>query len=78
MIFIFLCRFDFVLDANLKADIYQMRFGGLFDCAKLKARGIGLLIYDKLIPNQVSFRFKNISTKGHMAYSFYLLRQTRD
>ena len=39
-------RFDFVLEANAKADIYQMRFGGLFDCSMSKAHGLAMLIYD--------------------------------
>ena len=35
-----------MLEAKEKAGIYQMRFAGLFDCAKYGAHGLGLLIYD--------------------------------
>ena len=35
-----------MLEANAKADVYQMRFGGLFDCSMSKAHGLAMLIYD--------------------------------
>ena len=50
-------RFDFVLDASQKVGVYQMRFGGLFDCAKYKRHGVGLLIYDNVMTTQVSLGF---------------------
>ena len=59
IVILFQTRFDFVLEAKEKAGIYQMRFAGLFDCAKYGAHGLGLLIYDNLINNQVSI-YKNI------------------
>ena len=47
-----------MLEAKEKAGIFQMRFAGLFDCAIYGAHGLGLLIYDNLINNQVS-TYKN-------------------
>ena len=46
-------RYDFVLDAKQKAGVYQMRFGGLYDCSNLKAHGLGLLIYDNIMTDLV-------------------------
>ena len=48
-------RFDFILHANKEAKVYQMKFGGLFDCAPTKVHGVGLLIYDNVKPEIVSF-----------------------
>ena len=50
-------KFDFVLNANQDANIYQMKFGGLFDCAPTKVHGLGLLIYDDIKSTTVSFPF---------------------
>lgn len=41
-------RFDFVLDANQKADVFLMRFTGLFDCAALKVHTAAILVYDNV------------------------------
>ena len=46
-------RYDFVLDAKEKSGVYQMRFGGLYDCSNLKAHGLGLLIYDNIMTDLV-------------------------
>ena len=46
-------RYDFVLDAKAKSGVYQMRFGGLYDCSNLKAHGLGLLIYDNIMTDLV-------------------------
>ena len=35
-----------------------MKFGGLFDCAPTKVHGVGLLIYDNVKPEIVSFTIK--------------------
>ena len=48
-------RFDFILHANKEAKVYQMKFGGLYDCAPTKVHGVGLLIYDNVKPEIVSF-----------------------
>ena len=50
-------RYDFVLDAKEKSGVYQMRFGGLYDCSNLKAHGLGLLIYDNIMTDLVIFIF---------------------
>ena len=48
-------RYDFVLNAKEKSEkgVYQMRFGGLYDCSNLKAHGLGLLIYDNIMTDLV-------------------------
>ena len=38
-----------------------MRFGGLFDCAKPKIHGLGLIIYDNVI-NELDAAFMDIET----------------
>ena len=50
-------RYDFVLYAKEKKDVYQMRFGGLYDCSNLKAHGLGLLIYDNIMTDIVIIFF---------------------
>ena len=52
-------RFDFILHANKEAKVYQMKFGGLYDCAPTKVHGVGLLIYDNVKPEIVSFTIKD-------------------
>ena len=52
-------RFDFILHANKEAKVYQMKFGGLYDCAPTKVHGVGLLIYDNVKPDIVSFTIKD-------------------
>ena len=54
-------RFDFVLNANQKSGVYQMKFGGLFDCAKPKIHGLGLLIYDN-VQNEMDAAFMDRQT----------------
>ena len=56
-----------MLEAKEKAGIYQMRFAGLFDCAIYEAHGLGLLIYDNLINNQVS-TYKNYKLINVLSY----------
>jgi hypothetical protein len=45
-------RYDFILNANQKADVYWIRFGGLLDCIRTRAHGAALLIYDNLVTNE--------------------------
>ena len=52
-------RYDFVLDAKEKSGVYQMRFGGLYDCSNLKAHGLGLLIYDNIMTDLVIYLFSS-------------------
>ena len=54
-------RFDFVLNAVQKSGIYQMKFGGLFDCAKPKIHGLGLLIYDN-VASDIDAAFSEMET----------------
>ena len=51
-----------MLEADQKAGIYQMRFGGLFDCKKANVHGVGLLIYDGVVENEVWTSPSNVST----------------
>ena len=55
------CRFDFVLNAVQKSGIYRMKFGGLFDCAKPKIHGLGLLIYDN-VASDIEAAFSEMET----------------
>ncbi len=47
-------RYDFVLEANQKSDIYFMRFGGLLDCIRPRAHTAAILIYDNVMDDEVS------------------------
>ena len=48
-------RFDFVLKADQKPGVYRMDFAGLFDCAKLKAHSVAMLIYEDTMTAIVKF-----------------------
>lgn len=55
-------RFDFVLNANNDAGVYQIRFGGLFDCAKPKVHSLGFLIYDD-VTTDIQVNLPDIKTE---------------
>ena len=40
------------MNANQKADVYWIRFGGLLDCIRTRAHGAALLIYDNIATNE--------------------------
>ena len=50
-----------MLNAVQKSGIYQMKFGGLFDCAKPKIHGLGLLIYDN-VASDIDAAFREMET----------------
>ena len=47
-------RYDFVLHANQKSDVYWMRFGGLLDCTNNRVHAAAVLVYDNVVDDAMA------------------------